>query len=74
MSNAAVINATNTSGLIAGSPFTIDAGGDVVLKAFGSGSGAWSATLAFAPYVNGAIGSPITLSISSANPSARCGM
>ena len=61
MSNACVINATHNSGQTAGSPVTIEAGGTIVFKAFGSGSGAWSATLAFAP---SATESPVTLTIS----------
>ena len=63
MSNAAVINATSTSGQTAGTPISIETGGDVVLKAYGTGSGNWFVVMAFAPVVNGVTGAPVTLTI-----------
>lgn len=63
MSNAAVINATSTSGQTAGTPISIETGGDVVLKAYGTGEGNWFVVMAFAPVVGGVTGAPVTLTI-----------
>lgn len=63
MSNAAVINATSTSGQTVGAPISIETGGDVVLKAYGTGEGNWFVVMAFAPVVGGVTGAPVTLTI-----------
>lgn len=68
MSNAAVINATSTSGQTVGAPISIETGGDVVLKAYGTGEGNWFVVMAFAPVTNGVTGAPVTLTINYNQP------
>lgn len=70
MSNAAVINATNSSGHAAGAPIAISTGGDVALKLYGTGTGSWSVTAAFAPSVGGVVQAPTTLTITNDSPRA----
>lgn len=71
MSNATVVNATNSSGLSAGSPITIETGGDVEFVAAGKFTGAGFATIAFAPYVDGKAGAPTLITITSEIPLKR---
>lgn len=71
MSNATVVNATNSSGLSAGSPITIETGGDVEFVAAGKFTGAGFATIAFAPYVGGKAGAPTLITITSEIPLKR---
>lgn len=70
MSSASVINATQSSGQTAGSPVTIITDGTITPKLYGTGSGAWSVTAAFAPVVGGVIGDPISLTITQNTPNA----
>lgn len=71
MSNAAVINATNSSGLSAGSPITIETGGDVKFVAAGKFTGVGFVTLAFAPYSGGKAGVPTLITITNEIPLKR---
>lgn len=71
MSNATVVNATNSSGLSAGSPITIETGGDVEFVAAGKFTGAGFVTIAFAPYVGDNAGAPTLITITSEIPLKR---